>query len=83
MGSKLAPLAEGAAAHKAELAGLGILAAPSIDEAQAHARAAIHGDYDKGGVKRRMVLPHVAKPLTDLAGLGVLAAPSLGGLVKH
>jgi hypothetical protein len=82
MGSKLAPLAEGAAAHKTELAGLGILAAPSLDEAQAHLRAGLHGDYSSEGVKKRQVLPHAAKPLSELAGLGVLAGPALGSLSK-
>jgi len=76
----LAPLAQGAGAHKAELAGLGILAAPSLDEAQAHLRAGLHGDYSSEGVKKRQVLPHAAKPLSEIAGLGVLAAPALGGL---
>lgn len=82
MGAKLAPLAEGAAAHKAELAGLGVLAAPSIDEMQAHARAAAHHDYSREGVKSRQVLPHAAKPLAELAGLGVIAAPSIGALAR-
>lgn len=78
--SKLAPLAGEAAGHKAELAGLGILAAPSVDSLQAHARAAVKGDYNEEGVKKRIILPPAAKPLSEVAGLGVLAGPSLAHL---
>lgn len=73
-------LAEGALSHKAELAGLGVLAAPSVDDAQAHARAALSHDYNKAGVEKRTLLPHVAKPVSELAGLGILAGPSLAHL---
>jgi hypothetical protein len=62
---------------------LGILAAPAIDQAQAHARAAIAGDYNKGGVKKREVLPHAAHPAAEIAGLGVLAGPAIAGLSRH
>jgi len=82
LGSKLAPLAGEAAGHKAELAGLGILAAPSVDSLQAHARAAAGGDYSAEGVKKREILPHAVKPLSEVAGLGVLAAPSIAHLAK-
>jgi hypothetical protein len=76
-------LASTAGTHKAELAGLGILAAPSVDEAQAHIRAGLAGDYNSEGVKKRTVLPHAAKPLTEIAGLGVLAGPSAAALMGH
>lgn len=80
----LSPLAEGAAAHKTELAGLGVLAVPSVDEAQAHVRARLAGDYNAEGVKKRTILPHATKPASELAGLGILAAPAVGGLLsKH
>lgn len=82
-GSVLKSLASEAGTHKAELAGLGILAAPAVDQLQAHGRAAIAGDYGKAGVKKREVLPHVAHPLMEAAGLGVLAAPSIAHLRGH
>lgn len=69
--------------HKAELAGLGILAVPGIDSLQAHGRAALARDYNKAGVKKREVLPHVAHPLAETVGLGVLAAPSIAHLRGH
>jgi hypothetical protein len=81
-GNVMGRLATEAGTHKAELAGLGMLAAPSIDEAQAHARAAVAGDYGKAGVEKRTLLPHAAKPLTEVAGLGVLAGPSIAHLMK-
>lgn len=76
-------LASEAGTHKAELAGLGILAVPGLDQLQAHGRAAIAGDYNKDGVKKREVLPHVTHPLMETAGLGVLAAPSIAHLRKR
>lgn len=76
-------LASEAGTHKAELAGLGILAAPGLDALQAHGRAALAGDYGKEGVKKRTFLPHVAHPLMETAGLGVLAAPSIMHLRGH
>jgi hypothetical protein len=79
-GDVMRGLASEAGTHKTELAGLGMLAAPSVDEAQAHARAALAGDYGKQGVEKRTLLPHVAKPLTEIAGLGVLAGPSIAHL---
>ncbi len=60
-----------------------MLAAPSVDETQALVRAALAGDYNKDGVKKRTVLPHVAKPLSELAGLGILAASPTAELLKH
>lgn len=76
-------LASEAGTHKAELAGLGILAVPGVDALQAHGRAALAGDYNKAGVKKRTVLPHAAHPIAETAGLGVLAAPSLMHLRGH
>jgi hypothetical protein len=76
-------LAEGALAHKAEIAGLGVLAAPSADDLQAHIRARAAGQYNKAGVEKRTLLPHVAKPVSELAGLGVLAGPAYAALKKH
>ena len=72
-----------AAGHRMELGGLGILAAPSLDDAQAHVRAGLAGDYNAEGVKKRTVLPHAAKPISELAGLGVLAVPSAAHLLGH
>jgi hypothetical protein len=82
-GSLLARLASEGGTHKAELAGLGILAAPSVDDAQAHIRAAVHGEHTEEGVSKRKVLPHAAKPAAELAGLGILAAPSAAHLLGH
>ena len=76
-------LAGEAAGHRMELGGLGILAAPSLDDAQAHVRAGLAGDYNAEGVKKRTVLPHAAKPISELAGLGVLAVPSAAHLLGH
>jgi hypothetical protein len=61
--------------HLAELAGLGILAVPSLDQLQAHGRAAASHDYNKAGVKKREYLPAVAHPIAEAAGLGTLMAP--------
>jgi hypothetical protein len=75
---------QGALEHKTELAGLGILAAPSVDEAQAHIRAGLAGDYNHEGVKKRTLLPSAVKPATEIGGLGVLALPSAAHLLsKH
>lgn len=80
----LRPLTHGIGEDATELAGLGILAAPSIDEAQAHARAALAHEYNKPGVKKRELLPHATKPITEVTGLGVLAVPSALKLMgKH
>lgn len=76
-------LASEAGTHKAELAGLGVLAVPGLDALQAHGRAALAGEYDKAGVKKRTVLPHIAHPIAETAGLGILAAPSLMHLRGH
>lgn len=60
-----------------EIAGLGALLAPSIDELQAHIRAGSKKDYTAEGVKKRLVLPHVAKPVLEAGGLGLLLGPSV------
>lgn len=83
IGSVLKQLGGEAAGHKAELAGLGVLAVPSIDEAQAHARAALSGDYNKNGVEKRTILPRAMKPASEIAGLGILAGPSAAHLMGH
>jgi hypothetical protein len=70
------------ASDAAELAGLGVLAVPGLDQLQAHARAAMAGDYNKGGVSKREFLPHVVHPLAETAGLGILAGPSAAKLLK-
>jgi len=61
--------------HPLDLAGLGALAVPSVDQLQAHGRAALAGNYNKEEVKKREFLPHVAHPLLELGGLGMIAAP--------
>jgi hypothetical protein len=71
----------GVAGHLTDLAGLGILAAPAVDELQAHARAGLAGQYNKEGVKSREALPHFATPLAEATGLGVLMAPEASHLL--
>ena len=83
IGESLRRLGQDSAMHKTELAGLGILAVPSVDEAQAHVRAAIAGKKGPEEVEKRTFLPAAAKPISELAGLGTLAAPSIGHLMKH
>lgn len=69
------------AQHLTELAGLGILGVPAVDQLQAHARAGLAGDYSKDGVKQREVLPAIAHPLSEAAGLGVLMQPEYSHLL--
>jgi hypothetical protein len=73
---RLKPLASGRGEDWTELAGLGTLAVPSLDSAQAHARAGLAGDYNEKGVEKRTLLPHAAKPISEVAGLGTLAIPA-------
>jgi hypothetical protein len=82
-GNFMSSLANGANAHRAELAGLGVLAAPSIDDAQAHIRAGLAGDKGPGAVEKRTFLPSAAKPASEIAGLGILAAPAAAALRHH
>jgi hypothetical protein len=82
-GGFMSSLANGANAHRAELAGLGVLAAPSIDDAQAHIRAGLAGDKGPGAVEKRTFLPSAAKPASEIAGLGILAAPAAAALRHH
>lgn len=67
--------------HLTELAGLGILAVPSVDELQAHTRAGVAGDYNKEGVKKREFLPALAHPAAEALGLGTLMAPEASHLL--
>jgi hypothetical protein len=63
------------------LAGLGTLAAPYIDDVQAHARTA-HGEDPQA---KRLFTPQ-ARSMSELAGLGLLAAPAVSHLIptsKH
>jgi hypothetical protein len=73
---RLKPLASGRGEDWTELAGLGTLAIPSVDSAQAHVRAGLAGDYNQAGVEKRTLLPHAVKPATEIAGLGTLAIPA-------
>lgn len=68
--------AAGISDHGLELAGLGILAAPSVDELQSHIRARLAGDKSENAVEKRQLLPSAAKPASELAGLGTLAVPA-------
>lgn len=77
-------LASDAGTHKAELAGLGILAAPSVDHLQAKIRAGLAGDKAPGAAHQRQFMGETAHALTELGGLGVLAGPSVAHLLgKH
>jgi hypothetical protein len=69
LGRAIGHFAEGPAAHKAELAGLGVLAAPVGYEMQKQVRGG-----DKGGA---------ISSGAELAGLGILAAPAAGALLRH
>lgn len=62
--------------HKAELAGLGVLGAPSVVEAYHHAR----GTHPTGAVGKW--LTHSGKPITEIVGLGILGAPSAMHLLR-
>lgn len=84
-GAKLAAgllqrLATDAGTHKAELAGLGILAAPAVDHLQAKIRARVAGDATEHGAAQRQYMGETAHALTELGGLGVLAGPSIAHL---
>jgi hypothetical protein len=71
----------GKSAPALNTAGLGILAVPSIDSAQAHIRAGLAKDYNQEGVEKRTLLPHAVKPATEIGGLGVLALPEIAHLM--
>lgn len=60
------------------LGGYGTLAAPVIDDIQAHARTP-HGE----DVEKKKYIKGALKPATELAGLGMLAAPSIATLGSH
>ncbi len=59
----------------AELAGLGVLAIPSLDHLQATARARLAKDQSHEGVEKRRFLGDTAGHLMEVGGLGILAAP--------
>lgn len=75
LGERLTKAVANRFSHPLDLAGLGALAVPSVDQLQAHGRAALGGTYNKEEVKKREFLPHVAHPLLELGGLGLIAAP--------
>jgi hypothetical protein len=68
--------------HKAELAGLGILTAPSIDTLQARTRSHLAGEGE-AGTSRRQLMGEAGHALAELGGLGVLAGPSVSHLLHH
>ncbi len=72
-------LASDAGTHKAELAGLGILAAPAADHLQARIRSGLAGEGAHGAEKRQF-MGETGHALTELGGLGVLAGPSIAHL---
>lgn len=77
-------LASEAGTHKTELAGLGILAAPSVDRMQAHARAGLAGEKGDAAISKRQIMGSTGHAMTELGGLGVLAGPSAAHLLgKH
>jgi len=67
--------------HKTELAGLGILAGPSLDHLQAKIRSGLAGEGEEG-MKKRQLMGETGHALSEIAGLGVLAGPSIGHLVR-
>jgi hypothetical protein len=72
------------ASDAAELAGLGILALPSLDNLQARARAHFAKDKAPHAVERRQFLGEPAHDIMEVGGLGVLAAPyAKKMLLKH
>lgn len=78
-----AGLGSTAGTHKAELAGLGILAAPAADHLQARIRSGLAGEGAHGAEKRQL-MGETGHALTELGGLGVLAGPSIAHLaVPH
>lgn len=79
--SILERMSSGAAAHKAELAGLGVLGGIGADRIQAHARAGKGASEED--IEKKQLLGETGHALTDVAGLGILAAPSIAHLVGH
>lgn len=82
-GLKSAKMEKKAENHGVELAGLGILAVPSIDHLQAAARARIAGDKTPEGVERRRFLGDNVGHAMEVGGLGVLAAPEVKALLAR
>jgi len=58
-----------------EIAGLGTLAIPSLDYAQARLRSAAAGDKSPDAVKKRRIMGSDAAEAAEVGGLGYLAAP--------
>lgn len=75
--SKLAPAASEHADHLWDVGGLGILAAPIVDNMQARARARLSGDKGENAVEKRQFMSEPTHDLMELGGLGVLAAPGI------
>lgn len=73
-------LAGEAAGHKAEVAGLGILAAMPVDTLQAKIRAKKEGLSSEDWEKKSLLGGETGHSIADITGLGVLAAPSIAHL---
>lgn len=67
--------------HVAELAGLGILAVPSMDHLQAWGRARLAGDKTEEGTEKRRFIGDAAGHAMEVGGLGILAAPEVKALL--
>lgn len=72
-----------AAMHKNEIAGLGVLAVPSLDTLQAKARARFAGDRSEHAVEKRQLMGEGGHAALEVGGLGLLAAPAMAHLRKH
>jgi hypothetical protein len=79
----LGRLATDAATHKAEVAGLGMLAAMPLDTLQAKIRARRAGGSGHDWEKKSLLGGETGHAIADVAGLGVLAAPSIAHLRGH
>lgn len=71
------------ASAASEVAGLGILAAPSIDHLQAIARAQLAKDKSRHAVEKRRFLGDTVGHAAEVGGLGILAAPYAKELLKR
>jgi hypothetical protein len=79
MGNPMSHLGE----HAYDVAGLGILAVPTLDKIQAMARARMAGESgDEEAVSRRRFIGELPAEAMELGGLGVLAVPSIGNLAR-
>jgi hypothetical protein len=68
----------GRASSLIDLAGLGAVAVPAIDSAQAHVREA----FGDGTAEKNLLLPHRAHALLELGGLGTLATSTARGISR-